>query len=944
MKRAQMVTSPRIVGILAALLVLLAAVWFRAGIYRAAVWESEMAVVAEAGRVPADGPHLPHLEYQSPAHRALLRITDAEGAAIMRARNVSWVLAVAAVGAMVAAGWSLFSPLEGLAAGCVALGSLRVLQAAQSATPDASLILWYAVTAAIFGAALRTSSWPVWISLGVSGLVAALLGFQSIPLLIAIAAIGGALISQRTHRDGTELEPPVWQYVAAVPVPVAAGALWSITWVLASRDANPIIAKAPRMSLQYLEFLHRYLFGHAGWGVWILGIVSLLGIIGSLRKRVTKVDDLRRVYVDKRSRRPMVFLLLWLAVGIPAINLLLFNARRPQDPATLNSLFVPLALVAARGLALLAEIVVNGTRRLAGVRIHMLPAVVVIAVAVGWFGQATARRSYAGYRMTPSHENAWSQAIDFLAPRSLLGRAATLAPPWAAGLIRAHLGQALSGVDVVVPALGSEVDSLVRSTPACWAVLYQSDLYATVPERIRSSIDRNFEELQRFPTPWGGVVMIMATPWLRASESQWSFEQERLALGDDQGNEALVAMARLYLDAGRPDSAKTALAEALIRSPANVHALMQMAQIAEREGDDEGAAAWYGKAARADSSDPRPYFEHGRLMAQAGRLQTAAASLERALALENRHVPAAQLLSRVYDDLGRTEDASGMEQRLQGMSGSAILDFEFGRVLAVRSAELPTMTWAPGEEVSILLSWETLRSSSTGIMPTLVVESETSSPMLRPPPGGWTLSLPDSGFEAGLSGTDSLSVHFLYRDLPQLYPDIVQISLKLLDTAGIPLSISTTRGDQLTTASLARLVAWRASSQRRVTVEAEEMDQHPGFPVPGGINVGDAGLTHGFRFPGGPVAFEVVARGTPAAGQWPKMIIEIAGQVVRELDVPDREWRTYTVSATVPPGLRIVRMKFPNDYVNQATGEDRNLVIDKVTLVEEEIRFRLEAP
>jgi hypothetical protein len=184
----------------------------------------------------------------------------------------------------------------------------------------------------------------------------------------------------------------------------------------------------------------------------------------------------------------------------------------------------------------------------------------------------------------------------------------------------------------------------------------------------------------------------------------------------------------------------------------------------------------------------------------------------------------------------------------------------------------------------------------------------------------------------------------VYRELPQRFPDEVQVNLNVTDRAGTSLSVSTSRGEQLAESPIARIVAWRTAGQRRVTVEAEEMEQHAGFPVPGGINIGDAGLGHSFRFPGGAASLEVVARGTPAAGQWPRLIVEVGGQTVRELDIPDREWRTYSISVPSLPGVRSVRFRFPNDYVNPSTGEDRNLVIDKVTMVEEEIQFRFESP
>ena len=113
--------------------------------------------------------------------------------------------------------------------------------------------------------------------------------------------------------------------------------------------------------------------------------------------------------------------------------------------------------------------------------------------------------------------------------------------------------------------------------------------------------------------------------------------------------------------------------------------------------------------------------------------------------------------------------------------------------------------------------------------------------------------------------------------------------------------------------------------------------------MPGGINVTDIGLLHHLRFPGGPLILEIRARGVPAGGQWPRMIVELSDAKVADVEVNEREWRSYRVTVAPPPGSRPIRIRFPNDYINPATGEDRNLVVDKVSVIEEEIRFRLEA-
>jgi len=78
----------------------------------------------------------------------------------------------------------------------------------------------------------------------------------------------------------------------------------------------------------------------------------------------------------------------------------------------------------------------------------------------------------------------------------------------------------------------------------------------------------------------------------------------------------------------------------------------------------------------------------------------------------------------------------------------------------------------------------------------------------------------------------------------------------------------------------------------------------------------------------GQYAFDIVARGSSAAGQYPIVRLDVNGQPAGEVGLLTASWRAYGLPVTLPEGQVRLRLSFTND-LNQPP-EDRNLELDKV--------------
>ncbi len=72
----------------------------------------------------------------------------------------------------------------------------------------------------------------------------------------------------------------------------------------------------------------------------------------------------------------------------------------------------------------------------------------------------------------------------------------------------------------------------------------------------------------------------------------------------------------------------------------------------------------------------------------------------------------------------------------------------------------------------------------------------------------------------------------------------------------------------------------------------------------------------------------VIAQGTVAAGQWPRMHVSIDGHEIAAIQVSAKTWSVYRFPVTTTEGRHQVRVSFSNDYFRN--GEDRNLLLAEV--------------
>jgi len=82
---------------------------------------------------------------------------------------------------------------------------------------------------------------------------------------------------------------------------------------------------------------------------------------------------------------------------------------------------------------------------------------------------------------------------------------------------------------------------------------------------------------------------------------------------------------------------------------------------------------------------------------------------------------------------------------------------------------------------------------------------------------------------------------------------------------------------------------------------------------------------------GGTYRVVVRAGGSPAAGVWPEMAMVVDGRAAKTVTVGQAEHKDYSFEVNLTPGVHEVAAGFLNDAL--VTGEDRNLYLDRITIV-----------
>lgn len=116
-------------------------------------------------------------------------------------------------------------------------------------------------------------------------------------------------------------------------------------------------------------------------------------------------------------------------------------------------------------------------------------------------------------------------------------------------------------------------------------------------------------------------------------------------------------------------------------------------------------------------------------------------------------------------------------------------------------------------------------------------------------------------------------------------------------------------------------------------IEAEAMHvRTTGAPVPGGWALyANGNVANAWSIPAtAQYAVRVVARGTPSNGTWPVLEATMDGVLVGRVNVKTWDWSTLTLTVPLTAGPHLLAFAFTNDT---ATPQDRNLFLDKVTIV-----------
>lgn len=87
--------------------------------------------------------------------------------------------------------------------------------------------------------------------------------------------------------------------------------------------------------------------------------------------------------------------------------------------------------------------------------------------------------------------------------------------------------------------------------------------------------------------------------------------------------------------------------------------------------------------------------------------------------------------------------------------------------------------------------------------------------------------------------------------------------------------------------------------------------------------------------PKGEGVLKIQAKGEPAYGVWPYMIIEVDGEEIGEVFVDSVEWKEYSFVVRTNGGVKVLSVTFPNDNGDWKKGIDRNLYIGKAWVVKD---------
>lgn len=117
-----------------------------------------------------------------------------------------------------------------------------------------------------------------------------------------------------------------------------------------------------------------------------------------------------------------------------------------------------------------------------------------------------------------------------------------------------------------------------------------------------------------------------------------------------------------------------------------------------------------------------------------------------------------------------------------------------------------------------------------------------------------------------------------------------------------------------------------------VRIEAEDAEASAGGPVPDGWNLWSAGEVSGpVGVPlGGEYAVTVRAYGQQAGADPVRMAVKLDAQALQTFDVPGTLPEDFTFRTRIGAGNHTLAVEFLNDFYDPLSGEDRNLIVDRM--------------
>jgi Flp pilus assembly protein TadD len=321
----------------------------------------------------------------------------------------------------------------------------------------------------------------------------------------------------------------------------------------------------------------------------------------------------------------------------------------------------PVRRVAVAALALLAVIAV-GAWLVVGLRASRDARSARAAVAAGRLDDAEAAlERWAQAR--PSSAEAWLLKAQVAAKRQrpeealrFLARAESLGSPEEPtarlkGLLLARAGRAAEAEPLLLRALGSSP----RPEPELARELTRIYLESYRLEAAASVIQRWLRDAPADPTPYLWQVEIdrraLAEPQVIIAHYRAALER------DPRRDEARLGLADALLSAHQNEEAGAAYAEYLERHPDDPAALLGAGINAAQKGDDDTATAYLQRAAALSPNDHRPLAELASIALRRADIEGALALLDQAIGIETEDPELYYRRGVVLARLGRGQDA-----------------------------------------------------------------------------------------------------------------------------------------------------------------------------------------------------------------------------------------------------------------------------------------------